>query len=233
VPKQNTFSTGIILVLGGSLLFQAWQIRDLKRQIAASHDPLKVVLGVSDGEKGDLKTLAAKLDAALKENQRLRQSPEGDAKQYDGVAGRVRLLKETLDRLPEQRIPELAYATDADWYSAVGGRLETADDFRAALARIRSQAEKRFAEVLEPALLAYMDANNGTFPRDVSKLQPFFGGAGDPAALLRYRVVPAIEIQNVRVGGDWAITQVSVVDPEFDSHIVIGPHGFGSYSEPH
>lgn len=233
MPKKNTFSIAIILVFGGLLVFQAWRIQEFKRQIAASHDPLKVVSGVSDSERGDLKTLAAKLDAALKENQRLRQSPEGDATQTGGVAGRVRLLKEMLDRLPEQRIPELAYATEADWYSAVGGRLETANDFRAALARIRSLAEKRFAEVLEPALLAYMDANNGTFPSDVSKLQPFFGGAGDPAALLRYRVVPANEIQNVRVGGDWAITQVSVVDPEFDSHIVIGPHGFGSYSGPH
>jgi len=173
--------------------------------------------------------LAEELDAALNENLKLRRAAESNQTQSSGIAGRVAVLKDVLQRLPEQQIPQLSYATEADWYAAVDGKLETAEDFRIALARLRTLAEARFAKILLPALNAYLAANQNTFPSDVSQLGAFFTESVEPAALQHYQIVRANEIRSVKVGGEWAITQASLIDSEFDSHVVIGPSGYGSY----
>jgi signal transduction histidine kinase len=133
----------------------------------------------------------------------------------------------------------MANKAKADFLAVVSHELRTPltaiigyEGFRLAMARLRASAEARFAKILQPALKAYVDANGGAFPTDVAQLQPFLSESVPPAVLQHYKVVPASEVKSVRVGGDWAITQVSVIDSEFDSHIVIGPRGFGSYGGP-
>ena len=145
-------------------------------------------------------------------------------------AAKIAELKEVLARLPGQSIPELQLATEGDWYSAVDGDLKTPEDYRRARTKLRNSASNRFAKIAQPALKAFLKNNDGQFPNDAAQLQPFLEGNPDPAMLRRYRVVPATEIPNVKVGGDWAITQTTLIDAERDSTVVIGPDGFGSTS---
>lgn len=146
----------------------------------------------------------------------------------DDIHARVATLKDVFRRLPEQSIPELKLATDSDWYSAADGKLESEEDYRRALAKLRGLAEARFAKALQPALRDYIAANNGRFPTSTSELHAYASREIDASMLIRYHIVPASNISNVRMGGDVIITQTSVVDTEYDSVTVIGPRGHGS-----
>jgi RNA polymerase sigma factor (sigma-70 family) len=143
---------------------------------------------------------------------------------------RAGLLREVLGKLPEQSIPELQLATDDDWLDAAKEKLETADDYRRALAKLRSLAISRFAHLVQPALTKYYHAHGQQFPTDVSQLQPLLGRSIDKAILQRYVIAAADTVANVRMGGELIITPSRVVDPTYDGEFVIGPNGFGSSS---
>jgi hypothetical protein len=224
--KSTIVYSAIIAGLLCLVLFEAFRIRDLNARIAAMRGQPEVMARSTAIGSGGQTALADALDMALKENLKLRHAVAGDQTQTDGIAGRVATLKDMLNRLPEQRIPQLRYATEADWYAAVDGPLETVEDIRGAFARIRAAAEKRFTKILHPALVAYMKANAGAFPKEVGDLQRFLGESIDPALLQHYKIVGA-NTARVLVGGEWAITQASVVDSEFDFHFVIGSDGWG------
>jgi RNA polymerase sigma factor (sigma-70 family) len=145
---------------------------------------------------------------------------------------KIAALRDVLGRLPEQAIPELKLATNGDWHAAVDGPLETTEDYRRALGKIRSSAERRFAASVQPALREYLRINADQFPSETIQLQPFVGAEIDHTMLQRYRVVPASEIPNVRMGGDWIMTQTALIDSAYDASSVIGPRGFGSTTVP-
>jgi hypothetical protein len=201
---------------------------DMLRQVAATRSAAAVSAVDPSRASGD--SFAA-LDSLLEENRRLRAKV--DLQKSGSVAAsdaKIDSLKDVLARLPEQSIPELQFATAGDWYSAVDGPLETTEDYRLALGKLRASAEKRFAGMAQPALQAYLNANRSVFPKDVSQLMQYFDRPIDPSVLQRYKVVPASEVRNVGVGGAWAITQQSLIDPTYDSRSVIGPDGYGAFS---
>jgi hypothetical protein len=219
---------GVIIGLVGAVGYLAERNRDLVARVAAVPAQTKSAPVRAPSDSEEKQRLIDQLEAAQKENQALRRVAEGKAVQTDDIAGRVGALKDAMQRLPEQQIPLLPYATEADWYAAVDGQLETEKDFRVAMARIRGAAEMRFAKLLQPALKAYLTANGGNFPKEAGQLQAFFGQGVEAAAWRHFRIARADEIKNVRMGGEWIITQAVVIDSEFDSRMVIGPRGFGT-----
>ena len=230
--KSTPIFVSVIAVLVGVVIFQARRISELGEPKSTRAAPLPSAASATPADFRERERLAGELEAARREISRLRRMAEAKPAPADGIAGRVAALKEMLQRLPEQQIPQLAYATEADWYAAVEGPLETPEDFRKAMARLRNSAEARFAGQLQPALKGYLKANGGIFPKEVMQLQPFFAAGVGPAALQHLQVVRADMFKNMRMGGEWAITQVALVDSEFDAQIVIGPNGFGSYGGP-
>jgi len=177
-----------------------------------------------------LAQLRAENQTLRDENRRLHSTAHAAFEADAGSANaKVSRLRDSLKRLPEQAIPEFALLEEDDWYAAVDGPLESTDDFRRAFSILRSRAEKRFAAIAHPALKAYLDAK-GSFPKSSTELAPFFATPVDGALLLRYRVAPASTVPNVRMGGDWILTQVSRIDSELDDHVVIGPSGHGRTS---
>lgn len=227
--KSTNVYFGIIAGLLCLVFFEASRIQGLNARIAALQGHAVVIppLTAIEARAGDQTALGAELAVALKENLKLRRAVESGQTQTDGIVGRVAMLKDMLNRLPEHRVPQLKYATDADWYAAVNGPLETVEDVRGALARIRAASGKHFAEILQPALLAYINANAGAYPREVGDLQPFLGEGMDPTLLQHYRIVRANELFGVHVARGWALTQTSVVDSGFDTHVVIDSDGWG------
>ena len=147
---------------------------------------------------------------------------------------RLNRLKTRLQEMPEAQTPEMQLLTHEDWLAAVKGpELETETDYREAFAALRNTAQSKLAAALQPALVKYLKQNNAAFPRDLAELLPYTDPPFSDATLLsRYAILPADDVSNVKVGGQWAITQKAPVDSEFDNRIVIGPDGYGSASYP-
>lgn len=141
---------------------------------------------------------------------------------------RVEMLGEVLQQLPGLYVAEISLASEEDWLDSVRGSLETADDYRQALAKLREFGASRFARELQKAVVAYKKASDGKFPSEVGALEPYMSRKVDDALWRRFQVVPASTISNVRMGGEWIITQVSVVDPTYDTEMVVGPSGQGA-----
>ena len=234
MPKVTRALVGVIVILLGVIVYQKLRLRDLSFRTANLRERLASAATRAASVRPTAETSpTAEPDTMLRASiAPTRTTENAHAVEQGGISERVEALKDSLKRLPDQWIPQIAYATDGDWFSAVDGRLETAEDFRIALARLRASGERRFADKLSPALRAYLDTNAGVFPKDVAQLKPFFTQPVDLAALQHYKIVRADSERSVRVGGDWAITQASLIDSKYDAHVVIGPHGFGAYGGP-
>jgi hypothetical protein len=147
------------------------------------------------------------------------------------IAERVADLQDMLVRLSGQPIPEMRFLHEADWYAAADGTLETEDEIRLALSKLRETAQRRFAKDLLPAVMAYASLHPGKAPPGgIQDLQSYYKGTLDEALVKRYRVAKPEEFPNIGVGEDWVLTPVSLVDSKYDSRLVIGPHGFGASS---
>jgi hypothetical protein len=94
------------------------------------------------------------------------------------------------------------YLTDQDWLDAVKDELNTDDDYRRALSRLRDAAEKSFITTqLQPALNQYGQANNGQFPTDLSQLQSYFNPPVDDSMLQRWEIAPAVRYCQISADG--------------------------------
>lgn len=140
---------------------------------------------------------------------------------------RVGQLRDILAQMPELGIPELQFATEEDWLDAAKEKLETLDDYRRALGKLRNLATARFTPLAFEALQAFIKANPGQQPTDTLQLQAYLGRPLDPALLQRYAVKPRSAVPNIGVG-EWILTQKRVVDEEYDAQVAIGTRGMGT-----
>ncbi len=132
---------------------------------------------------------------------------------------RVKKLKELVERTPEAKIPEFQFLTTEDWLTATG------DDDRKTLSHLRRLAESRFSKQLQAALQKYLEAHNSQAPTDLAQVQPCFEPPMDNVVLQRWKIAPASEVPNIRIGSrDWIVTQRALpIDEEYDSRLVIIP----------
>jgi RNA polymerase sigma factor (sigma-70 family) len=137
-------------------------------------------------------------------------------------------LRQAFQRSPEKSIPEVRLLTQQDWLDAAKDKLESDEDYRKAMARVRNAAEDKVAGLVQPALEQYLKAHGDKFPTNLSQLQDYLKTPLDSAILQRFGIFAADAVPNVRMGGDWIITQNSFVDPDYDMHFVIGPSGHGT-----
>jgi hypothetical protein len=141
-------------------------------------------------------------------------------------ASKVALLKERLAQTPDAWIPEFQFLTPEDWLAAASAPLETDEDFRRALAALRTAGERVFVGQLHQALNAYIQAHPETFPAEMSELKPYFATPVDEALLQHWKVAPKDELYGV---GDYhsasVLTQKAPVDEDYDACFVIGATG--------
>lgn len=140
---------------------------------------------------------------------------------------RVQKLRDRLEEMPAQKIPEFRLLTDDDWLAAAKHDLVTETDYRRALAALRTSAVQALFGKIRPALGHYAQANNGEFPTSPLDLRPYLDGPIDDEMLQRQEIIPASEIPNMRFGGDWVLTQKAAVDELFDTRQVMGPTANG------
>src|ERR1035437_569705 len=130
---------------------------------------------------------------------------------------RVKRLKEFVERTPEAKIPEFQFLTTEDWLTARG------DNERKTLSHLRQLAENRFRNHLQAALRKYLEAHNSQAPTNLAQVQPYSEPPLDNAVLERWKIAPASEVPNVRMGTrDWIVTQKALpTDEEYDLRTVI------------
>lgn len=214
------------------------QLDQLRADREAALAKLEALRQENDQLRADAKEVpklrgeVARLNAASREAARSRQGGTNDASESEMLAWltRVNQLKEQLALKPEAQIPELRLLTEKDWLEAARGTMETEEDYRGALSYLRSIAETKMVQALQPAITKFAKANHGQFPTELSQLQQNLQAPIDDTMLQRWEIAPSMKVSNVGMGGDWIITQNSVVDPDRDTCWVVGPNGYGSTS---
>ena len=97
----------------------------------------------------------------------------------------------------------------------------------------RSHAQINFAlKVLSNALWDYGKKNNGQFPIELSQLNPYFKSPVDDSVLQEWTILPMNSLPDqMRIDGDWVITQKAPVNPAFDQRIVFSVQDFHMFAD--
>ena len=250
---QKTLITAALVTTVGAGIFeahQAAQLREqnqvLQQQQAALAGQLRQLQGERDDATNRLAT-SAEDSATTKNNNtellklraevtRLRQaSADTSGAQNDARAALVKSwlaredqLRQSVEQYPARAIPEFKLLSSQQWLdAAMNARFDTDEQLQKNLAELRSTAENNFASQALDAIKKYAATNNGEFPADISRLQPYFSPPMDDAILQRWKVAPGSANPGVGVG-DMIITEKAPVDAAVDRQWAIGANGYGS-----
>ena len=251
---QKTLITTTIALAFGTGIYQARQASTLRTQVQTlqqqqgpltnqvqelerQHDEAKSRLVALADAVSNVKGSSAELLKLRAEVARLR----GEASQANDPFVQTALtwkakrerLQQLFEERPGQRIAEMQLLSDQQWLDvAKDGELESETGIRKALSHARQVAKNTFAQSAAAAVQAHIQANDGRFPTDLSQLQPYFKAPMDDAILQRYEILPADSVKNVKLGGQWVITEKAPVDPDYDSRWSIGPGSSGCAGFP-
>jgi cell division protein FtsL len=138
------------------------------------------------------------------------------------LVGRMHLLKQRLDQMPDKNIPELQYLDTEAWARiAQTATLDTDAGVREALSVLRNLAKEKFAPQIGKALQAYAQANGGQLPTDASQLKPYFEVPVDDAALARYQMTVTGNVRDLQPG-QLIVAERAAVDDEYDYLFQVG-----------
>lgn len=138
------------------------------------------------------------------------------------LLGKMNLLKQRLEQMPDKKIPELQYLDDQTWARiAQTAGLETDADVRQALSSLRDIAKQFFAPEMGKALGKYTQANNGQLPTDVAQLKPYFDSPVDDATLQRYQILKTGTVSNLQPN-EMVVAEKAPVDDDYDNLFQIG-----------
>jgi len=146
---------------------------------------------------------------------------------------RVARVRQWLEEMPEEKIPELQFLSEDEWTREVDDPLVTDDDYRSAVSRLRDDADLDFARRAFPALQQYVEANNGQFPTDLAQLKPYFESPIDDTILQRYEIVPTNSVVSslAELGGGQLITEKAPINKELDLRTGIGTNAWRNSME--
>jgi RNA polymerase sigma factor (sigma-70 family) len=211
-------------------------------QLKAERDAASARLAALEAESEGLRRNAADLPRLRAEVNRLRPlkaaaaASEGNDPATEAAykiwAQRATRLRQRLDQAPDQRIPELQYLTEQDWFDAVKDlkQLESDDDFRHALSNARNSGKSEFGRSLQKALRDYTAANQGQLPTTLSDLKPFFDATVDDAVLQRYKLLQTGKLTDVPDGQYLVADAAPPIDPDYDARLEFTLNGTTSHT---
>ena len=140
---------------------------------------------------------------------------------------KVNQLKQRLEQMPNERIPELQYLTAQDWLrgATYSGDLKTDDDFDRALSQLRRDAKRTFAYSIGEALANYIAGNNGQLPGDISQMESDFNPPIDGTILQRYQLLQTGNLSDIPNDRP-LIAEKAPVDDRYDTLFKISATGF-------
>ena len=140
-------------------------------------------------------------------------------------------LKRRLEESPELKIPEIALLTGKDWLDLVGMRgpqrklkLDSEEDYRSSIGRVRSVAKQKFGEQLQQALRKYVGAHEGVLPSELPQLQEYFDQPIDDAILQRYAMIKTGKVTDASI--EYLVREIaSPVDEDHDTRLAFSLTG--------
>jgi hypothetical protein len=200
----------------------ATQIKDLiqeRDRLAAS---LQAAQAQHRADIADLPKLRAEVARSRNQAREVAQAKPAPAGPVsEALAAKVALLRQKLEQMPGQKIPELKFADEVDWLKAAKRvQTDSDDDVRKGLSLLRTLAEIKTVPYLQSALRGYIAANNGNPLTSVDQLKAFLQAPLDEAILDRFEPI---------VGGPWGAALKekadALIDATYDPRCLIGPHG--------
>lgn len=248
---QKTLTTVTVAVLagaGGYEARQAAQLRDRVQSLQQQQAPLAERIQELQNNFADATNRLADL---LAENTRLKANPERNEllklrgevtrlkttevqRKSDPVeaaanarVAKVNQLKQRLEQMPNEKIPELQYLTVQDWLrgATYSGDLKTDDDLDRALSQLRRDAKRTFAYSMGEAMANYIAGNNGQLPGDISQLEFYFNPRIDGTILQRYQLLQTGNFSDVP-NNEALIAEKAPVDDRYDTLFKISATGF-------
>ncbi|HTZ20472.1 MAG TPA: hypothetical protein VMC06_06290 [Opitutaceae bacterium] len=186
---------------------------------------------------------ARQLAAALQQLADARTTASHNLASLDPVAehtlndwlGKVARLKQCLEQMPNEKIPELKLLQAKDWLDAANFDLGSGNmGVRQALSKLRRSAKERMEGPLSTALQSYLKANRNQPPGDAIQLAPYFEPPVDPAILQRYGPPSAEQSQHMPQlpdGERLILCEKATVDDYFDTTMFIGSGGYSCIAE--
>ncbi|ATC63393.1 hypothetical protein CMV30_05175 [Nibricoccus aquaticus] len=190
--KKIAFSAALTLSVGVAF-YEAHQLSLEKARTRSLEERMEALLK-------DSRELRAKQEAALKrlataesELASVRAAASGGDPEIESALeawlDRVKALHTWLDKMPDKRIPEMAYLTEDDWLEAAkSAKVETTLGARDALSTLRNLALKRFGKPLSAALDRYKKETKRPLPGAPEELAAYFDPQIDPAILKNYEL---------------------------------------------
>ena len=149
-------------------------------------------------------------------------------------------IAQYLKEMPEKSIPEVQFMDDKDWLNATkSAKFDTEQDIRKTLSEVRSIAKNNVP--MGRSLYAFIQANNGQLPTDMSQLKPYivrpvtdssfyqWRGAQSPeddalvdSILARYELLHSGNVSDYPPG-TWFIAEKAPVDKEYDTRMKSAP----------
>jgi len=147
-------------------------------------------------------------------------------------AVRATRLRQRLEQATDQRIPEMQFLTEKGWFDAVKElkQLETENDYQQAASNLRNIAKGEFVRLMQNALRAYTDANQGQLPQDLAQLKPFFGQPVDDSLLQRYKLLQTGSLADVPKSEYLVADIAPLVDEEHDATFKFSINGINSHT---
>lgn len=222
--KQRTEST-----LTQTLTLLKQDRTQSERQLASLSDENSRLVRTA-GESATLRTDPAKAPAGLL-SQTPAQTSESDPflKSVMSLAERAGDLNQLFQKRPEKEIPEMRLVKEADWLRIAQNfpTLDSDENIQKAMREIRTAAKQEFGLVADSAATAFIKANGGQPPTDISQLKPYFGDAITDDMLQRYQLVssdsaliPFFKDPNSNKP-DFILTEKSPIDPNQDSRFTL------------
>ena len=233
--QKTLFAAAFALVAGAGLyeVTVAARQRTGIVQAQAQVDALTTQLsGLSEAEAAAARRLAA-ADAAI-DARVARSAPSRLPDSTLESLLRTRLarldrLKSALEQNPALAIPELQLLPYETWVAiAMDSKLDTADDVRHSLARLRQMAENTLAGRLTGALRAYVAANNGMLPNNPVDLATFIYPAVDSVLFSRYEMRQTGRLDDLpRPSRRVLLATRAPIDAELDSILEVSTNSYG------
>ena len=225
-PRKSVLILGLVLLVGSGI-YEATVARQQRAELARLNAQLAATRAARPNTTSATPPEPAPTPPA--------EAPTTKIEPTDSAAvldQRVALLKQLLNELPAQRLPELRLLDAADWLAVARvHNLETTADIRLALADLRAVARKKIAASLQEALRQYTSASGGQLPNDPAQLATYLAAPADAEMLARYEMTRSGQLGDpseklirekktsdmiLSVGLDgWGVTNNSDLPPAF------------------
>jgi len=261
---KATVIAATLAVVAGPGIYQTYQATTLRHQAESLRQQLEPAKEQWRQWQSEQDEVSRRLAALASENEQMQSAPnEAELVRLRGEIARlkaaekqksedpirsaaeawldrVRQLKDYLEQHPDQKIPELDFLSLQGWLGAVDPSmafLKGNDFYDHASQMVRMNAENGFGTFIQVALGKYADANNGTFPTDLSQLQPYCDPKVEAVLQELYvikpaRILPADQIKELRLTSEWVVTRRQRVVPNSTSRSAFFANGCASWQSP-